>query len=145
MEVLHFKRKLWLKDWFPSVPNGLVVTGAHYLEHPYQLYPWVNPVGYLFILVMKKRLHLTYILIGHTWALSNRKTKTVEGAQVLETALPENITWTANGEHDRWSLVTDPLQSHTYSETNIDTNVMVSRVNRLPRYIQSFLYFHPRS
>ena len=23
----------------PSVPNGLVVTGAHYPEHPYQLYP----------------------------------------------------------------------------------------------------------
>ena len=49
MKVLHFKRKLWLQVWFPSVPNGLVVAGAHYSEHPYQLYPWVNPVPYLFI------------------------------------------------------------------------------------------------
>ena len=96
---------------------------------------------------MKKRLHLTYILIGHRRALSNRKTKTVEGTQVPEAALPENKRWTANGEHDRWSLVTLPLDvcSHTYSQTNMDTNVRVSRVYRLPRYIQSFLYFHARS
>ena len=32
-----------------SLPNGLVVTGARYPEHPYQLYPWINPVPYLFI------------------------------------------------------------------------------------------------
>ena len=25
MEVLHFKHVMWLKDWFPSVPNGLVI------------------------------------------------------------------------------------------------------------------------
>ena len=45
--------------------------------------------GRLKLLVMKKRLHLTYILIGHTRALSNRKRKTVEGTQVPEAALPE--------------------------------------------------------
>ena len=96
MKVLHFKRKLWLQDWFPSVPNGLVVAGAHYSEHPYQLYPWVNPVPYLFIFSYEEK----------TSPHMNRKTKTVEGAQLPETALPENITCTANGDHDCWSLVT---------------------------------------
>ena len=42
----------------------------------------------------------------HAPELLNRKTKSVKGVQLTETALPEVQTWTANGERDHWSLVT---------------------------------------
>ena len=31
------------------LPTNYIKAGAHYPEPPYQLYPWVNPVPYLFI------------------------------------------------------------------------------------------------
>ena len=105
MGVLHFTHKMWPKDWFSSVHNGLV---------------------------LKKILRFTYIYrkYGRTF---EQEEKNVEGFELTETALPEVQTWTANGERDLWSLVTRLLHvcGHTYSETNVDLKLPNSARNDL--------------
>ena len=105
MGVLHFKHKMWLKDWFSSFPNGSV---------------------------LKKRLQFTYIYRTYVRTFEQEE-KNVEGFELTETALPEVQTWTANGKRDLWSLVTRLLHvcSHTYSETNVDLKFPHSARNDL--------------
>ena len=94
MEVLHFKQNIRLKDWFLSIPNGLVI----------------------------KKDFTSHMIIGHTRELSNKKKKSIEGVQLSEAALPKVQTWTANGERERWSLVMWLLDvcGHTFLGTNVD-------------------------
>ena len=54
--------KMWLKDWFPSVPNGLVI---------------------------KKRFSPHIYLWDIRENFRTRRQKSVKGVQVPETALPE--------------------------------------------------------
>ena len=105
MGVLHFKHKMWLKDWFSSFPNGSV---------------------------LKKRLQFTYIYRTYVRTFEQEE-KNVEGFELTETALPEVQTWTANGEGDLWSLVTRLLHvcGHAYSETNVDLKLPNSARNDL--------------
>ena len=105
MAVLHFTHKMWPKDWFSSVRNGLV---------------------------LKKRLQFTYIYRTYVRTFQQEE-KNVEGFELTETALPEVQTWTANGKRDLWSLVTRLLHvcSHTYSETNVDLKFPHSARNDL--------------
>ena len=105
MAVLHFTHKMWPKDWFSSVRNGLV---------------------------LKKRLQFTYIYRTYVRTFEQEE-KNVEGFELTETALPEVQTWTANGKRDLWSLVTRLLHvcSHTYSETNVDLKFPHSARNDL--------------
>ena len=61
MKVLHFKHKMWLKDWFPSILIGLVI---------------------------KKRLHLTYIYRTYMRTFE-QEGRSIEGVEVPDTASPE--------------------------------------------------------
>ena len=65
--VLHFKHKMWLKDWFQDFTSRMFV--------------------------------------GHTWELSNRDKKSVEGVKLPKTALPE--------EDLKLRLITSVTQSTT--------------------------------
>ena len=38
MGVLHFKHKMWLKDWFSSVPNGSVIKKRLQFTYIYRIY-----------------------------------------------------------------------------------------------------------
>ena len=38
MGVLHFKHKMWLKDWFSSVPNGSVIKKRLQFTYIYRKY-----------------------------------------------------------------------------------------------------------
>ena len=38
MEVLHFKHKMWPKNWFSSVPNGLFIKKRLYLTYICRIY-----------------------------------------------------------------------------------------------------------
>ena len=38
MGVLHFKHKMWLKDWFSSVPNGSVIKKRLQFTYIYRTY-----------------------------------------------------------------------------------------------------------
>ena len=94
MGVLHFKYKIWLRDWFSSVPN---------------------------VLFVKKILQFicTYSTYVRTFEQEEKKRR---GSSAVWNYLARAQTYTANGERDRWSLVTRLLDvcGHTYSETNVD-------------------------
>ena len=47
-----------------------ITKGAHYLEPPYQLYPWVNPVPYLFIF----RTEMRRGFFNFPWKLADVRT-----------------------------------------------------------------------
>ena len=105
MGVLHFKHKMWLKDWFSSFPNGSV---------------------------LKKRLQFTDLQDIRENFRTGRK-NSVQGFEVPETALPEVQTWAKNGKRDLWSLVTRLLHvcGHTYSEINVNLKLPNSARNEL--------------
>ena len=83
-----------LKVWFSSIQNGFV----------------------------KRKDFISHIFTGRPLELSNRNIKSTNGADPPETASPEVLSWTVNGERKRCSLVTRPLAvcGQTYSETNVD-------------------------
>ena len=106
MGVLHFKHKMWLKDWFSSFPNGSV---------------------------LKKRLQFTYIYRTYVRTFEQEEKNSGQGFEVPETALPEVQTWAKNGKRDLWSLVTRLLHvcGHTYSEINVNLKLPNSARNEL--------------
>ena len=77
MEFVHFKYKIWLRDWFSSVPN---------------------------VLFVKKRLQFicTYSTYVRTF---EQEEKSAEGVQLSETTLPElkRARQTANVTAGVWS------------------------------------------
>ena len=72
--------------------------------------------------LLKGKDFISHIFTGRPLELSNRKIKSAKGVDPPETASPEVLSWTVNGERKRCSLVTRPLAvcGHAYSETNVD-------------------------